>query len=235
MNQERVTGNPISLIFPRSSSPDELLTILTDVEQFFSKWPAMPEVFVPFLPPPAATSNTLNRLPAKNLLLLNNAGLGYGAAVREGIKRSKAEFTFVLDLPLEYPLADVFQGWMEFESKPEVDVVVGSRRLAQSALLKTPARWQWRWDSWLNDRLHQHVGSSVADMTTSFYGFRVDRVKPISEFIRDNGYSFSARLLQKAEQDRLKVSEKPVHWNPTRDSLARFFRDQWSLFKMTFV
>lgn len=235
MNQDRVTGNPLSLIFPRSSSPDELLTILTDVQQFFSKWPAMPEVFVPFLPPPAATANTLKCLPAKSLQLLNNAGLGYGAAVREGLKRSKSEFCFVLDLPLEYPLADVFQAWMEFESKPDVDIVVGSRRLPQSALMRAPRKWEWRWDSWLNDRLHQHVGSSVADMTTSFYAFRVDRVRPISEFVRDNGFSFGARLVQRAEQDRLKISEKPVHWNPSRDSLSRFAKDQWNLFKMTFV
>jgi len=235
MNQERVTGNPISLIFPRSSSPDELLTILMDVQQFFSKWPAMPEIFVPFLPPPAATANTLNRMPAKGLQLLNNAGLGYGAAVREGLKRSKAEFSFVLDLPLEFPLADVFQAWMEFESRPEVDIVVGSRRHPQASLMRDPRKWQWKWDSWLNDRIHQHVGSSVADSTTSFYGYRIDRVKPLSEEIRDNGFSFAARLIKKAEQDRLKISEKPVHWNPTPDSLSRYARDQWNLLKMTFV
>jgi glycosyltransferase involved in cell wall biosynthesis len=235
MNQERVTGNPISLIFPRSSSPDELLTILMDVQQFFSKWPSMPEIFVPFLPPPAATANTLTRLPPKGLQLLNNAGLGFGAAVREGIKRSKADFSFVLDLPLEFPLADVFQAWMEFESRPEIDIVVGSRRLPKSARLKEPKPWAWRWDSWLNDRMHQHVGSDIVDMTTSFYAYRNERVKPLSEEIRENGFSFAARLMKKAEQDRLKISEKPVHWNPTPDSLPRFARDQWSLLKMTFV
>jgi hypothetical protein len=235
MNQERVTGNPLSLIFPRSSSPDELLTTLTDVQQFFSKWPAMPEIFVPFLPPPAATANTLKCLPAKSLQLLNNAGLGYGAAVREAIKRSKAEFSFVLDLPLEFPLADVFQAWMEFESRPDVDIVVGSRRMAQSSLIRQPGKLGWRWDSWLNDRLHQHVGSSVTDMTTSFYAFRNDRIRPLSEFVRDNGFSFGARLVQRAEQDRLKISEKPGHWNPSRASLSRYTKDQWALIKMTFV
>lgn len=235
MNQERVTGNPISLIFPRSSSPDELLTVLKDVQTFFSKWPAMPEIFVPFLPPPAATANTLNRLPAKGLQLLNNAGLGYGAAVKEGIKRSKSDFAFVLDLPLEFPLADVFQSWVEFESKPEVDIIVGSRRLPESALMREPQRWYWKIDSWLNSRLHQHVGSPVQDITTSFYGFRIDRIRYLSDEVRDTGYSYTARLVRKAQQDRMGISEKAAHWNPNLNGFGRFAKDQWNLFKMTWV
>lgn len=228
MKLESVTANPISLIFPRSSSTDELLAVLHDVQQFFTKWPAPPEIFVPFLP-------SKTRFPIKGLQLLNNAGLGYGAAIKEGIKRSKADFSFILDLPLEYPLADVFQAWMEFESRPEIDIVVGSRRLPESSHLKAPSGWYWKVDSWLNERLHQHVGSPVKDITTSFYGFRNDAVRPLVDEVRDSGYSFSARLVGRAGRDRMGISEKPAHWNPAGGGWARATLDQWNLFKMALI
>jgi hypothetical protein len=225
MNAQAVTGNPISLIFPRSSSTEELLTVLMDVQQFFTKWPAPPEIFVPFLPPKPAQN--------KHLLLLNNAGLGYGAAVKEALKRSKADFCFVLDLPLEFPLADVFQAWMEFETQPDVDIVIGSRRLPQSSNLRPPPRWYWKLDSWLNERLHQRFGSSVQDNTTSFYGFRNEKIRPIADEIRDSGYSFAARVVRRAQFERLRVVEKPAHWNPAFDGWTRTAMDQWNLFKMS--
>lgn len=228
MNTEGVTGNPISLIFPRSSSVDELLTVLMDVQAFFSKWPAPPEIFVPFLPPKS-------RYSSKGLQLLNNAGLGYGAAVKEGLKRCKTDFSFVLDLPLEFPLADVFKSWVEFESHPEVDIVVGSRRLVDSSVMAEPPRWFWRFDSWLNDRLHTTVGSPVQDITTSFYGYRTERVRALSEEVREHGYSFAAKLITRAQQGRLGITEKPANWNPRRDSWSRIARDQWSLLKLSFV
>ena len=228
MNAPSVTGNPISLIFPRSSSTEELLTVLMDVQQFFSKWPAPPEIFVPFLPPKT-------RFPNKNLQLLNNAGLGYGAAVKEALKRSKTDFCFVLDLPLEFPLADVFQAWMEFESRGDVDIVVGSRRLPQSANLREPPRWFWKLDTWLNERLHQRFGSDVQDYTTSFYGFRNERVRPIAEEIHDSGYSFAARVARRARFERLGVVEKPAHWNPAIDGWTRAALDQWHLLKLAIL
>lgn len=228
MKLEGVTGNPISLIFPRSSSTEELVAALGDVQQFFKKWPAPPELYVPFLPPKSKISN-------KDLLLLNNAGFGYGAAVKEGIKRSTTDFSFVLDLPLEYPLADVFQSWMEFESRPDVDIVVGSRRLPESSSIRPPPRWFWKVDSWLNERLNRGFASPVKDMTTSFYGFRNDRVRPLAEEIRDSGYSFSARLVRKALVAKLGISEKPAHWNPVDAGWTRSTLDRWHLLKMAIV
>jgi hypothetical protein len=229
MKLDGVTGNPISLIFPRSSSTEELRAILNDVQQFFSKWPELPEIFVPFLPPKFKFANN------KGLQLLNNAGLGYGAAIKEGIKRSKNDFSFVLDLPLEFPLADVFQAWMEFESRPGVDIVVGSRRLPESAHLRPPSRWYWKVDSWTHSRLHKHVGHPVKDISTSFYGFRNDRVRPLADEIRDTGFAFTARLVRRAQLEGLGISEKAAHWNPAPSGWARNTRDQWHLLKMALV
>jgi hypothetical protein len=227
-NIQSVTGNPISLIFPRCSSTDDLQSVLTDVHQFFSKWPTLPEIFVPFLP-----LNT--KFLRKDLQLLSNAGLGYGAAVKEGVKKSKADFSFVLDLPLEYPFADVFNSWMEFESNPDIDIVVGSRRLPESSRLSEPPGLYWKIDSWLNDRLHQTSEFSIRDVTGSFYCFRNKKVRVLTDDIYDTGYSFSARLVRKAQQNRLRVVEKPAHWNPSRDIWKRGTLDHWNLFKMTFM
>jgi hypothetical protein len=230
-NTGGVTANPISLIFPRSASSDELVAILRDVEQFFKKWPSMPEIYVPFLP-----DRKQFPLQWKALHLLNNAGLGYGAAVKEALKKTRTDFSFVLDVPLEYPLADVFKAWMEFESHPETDIIVGSRRLPESSRLREPPRWYWKVDSWLNDRLHQRTGINVHDLTTSFYGFRNSKVRSLAEDVRDVSYCFAPRLIQLAQKSRFGITEHPAHWNPNpREIWNRFPGDQWNLLKMSFL
>lgn len=227
-NLSQVTANPISLIFPRSSSSDELVAILLDVEQFFRKWPTMPEIYVPFLP-------NRSEYSGKGLRLLNNAGLGYGAAVKEALKKSRTDFSFVLDLPLEFPLADVFKSWMEFESRPEIDIIVGSRRHPESSHMREPPKWYWKVDSWLNDRLHQKTGANIQDLTTSFYGFRNEKIRGLADDIRDPSYCFAPRLIQRAQKSRIGIAEQPAHWNPCPREFWKRPGDQWNLLKMTFL
>lgn len=221
--------NPIALIFPRAFDSEELVTTLIDVEQFFSKWPSLPELFVPFLPP----KNHYAR--KQNLQLLNNAGLGFGAAIKEAVKKTRADFCFVLDLPLEFPLADVFHSWLEFESQSHLDIVIGSRRLPESSRLREPPRWFWKFDNWINDRLGQKMGLPMKDLTTSFYGFRVQKLRRLVDEVSDPSFCFAPRLIQKARTARLGISEMPMHWNPSMKEIwSRAPLDQWHLLKLSF-
>lgn len=219
-----VTSNPISLIFPRCTRKEELVPVLKDVRQFFSKWPSPPEVFVPFLPQEYMALR-------KDFILINDSELGFGAAVREALMRSRSEYCFVLDLPLEFPLADVFNAWMEFESSNDIDIVIGSRRHAGSQHLAEPRPWHWKLDSWVNQKLHAKLKLPLQDITTSFFGFRARTVKPLITDVRERSRSYVVPLLKRAQEKDLKIVERPTHWHPDHRQWSRICGDEWKLFR----
>src|SRR6187431_941081 len=66
----------------------------------------------------------------------NGPQLGKGHAVRSGMLRARGDIVFYMDADLSVPLAEVLAFLRHFETKPEVDVLVGNRQHSQSRITR---------------------------------------------------------------------------------------------------
>jgi dolichyl-phosphate beta-glucosyltransferase len=151
---------------------------------------------------------------------------GKGAAVREGLARSRGERVLFSDADLSTPLEEL--GAMEQALMDGADFVVASRALRESRLEIRQPWYREHMGKMFNAFVRLVTGIPFRDTQCGFKLLRGTHARSLAAEMRENGFSFDVELILLARRRGLQLLELPVRWrndtgsrvNPVRDSAA---------------
>jgi dolichyl-phosphate beta-glucosyltransferase len=146
---------------------------------------------------------------------------GKGAAVREGVLSSSADFALVTDVDLSTPLDDL--ATLAAASGEDVDAAIGSRALAASRVLVHQPTYRELMGKAFNLGLRILTGLPHRDTQCGFKLFRLETTRVLFEQQRVRGFAYDAEICVLARQHARRVVEVPVRWSNHPDTHVKLF------------
>jgi len=150
---------------------------------------------------------------------------GKGFAVRRGILEARGQTVLFMDADLSVPLDEILAVLKYLEEQPETDIVVGSRKHAQSRILKHQSWLRERMGETFNWILRLVAGVRIKDTQCGFKAFRQPAAQAIFSRQQLDGFAFDVEVLLLAERLGFVSVELPVQWINSPLSHVRIVRD----------
>jgi dolichyl-phosphate beta-glucosyltransferase len=154
--------------------------------------------------------------------------LGKGASVKKGALLAQGDCVAFSDADLSVPIEEISR-IMPFLGSG-YDVVVGSRALAESNILKRQPWFRQTMGKIFNLLIRMFVLKGIKDTQCGFKCFKAGAAQRIFSLIRLNGFSFDVEALYIARLLGYAIKEVPVTWVNRKDSRVRLFRDSSRMF-----
>lgn len=164
----------------------------------------------------------------------NRAHRGKGFAVRTGMLHARGEIAFFMDADLSTPLPEVDRFLARFEESPQVDVLVGNRQHALSAILKRQSFVRRKMGQGFNAMVRYITGMDLADTQCGFKAFRRPAREAIFPLQTIDGFAFDVELLLLAGGLGFTVGDMPVQWSNSPGSSLRIVRDSARMLRDAF-
>ncbi len=147
---------------------------------------------------------------------------GKGAAVREGMRASRASFAMFADSGLCIPYGNALRG-LELLRRNECELAHGSRWLPDSRLLRPHRPYRRLLSRLFRDLIPWVLGMDVSSLTDTQCGFKLYKGETgrvlYGECISD-GFVFDIEVILRARRHGWRIREFPVDW--TNDPDSRF-------------
>jgi len=150
---------------------------------------------------------------------------GKGAAVRRGMLEAEGGIILFMDADLSVPPEEILEFLRFFREHPGVDILVGSRKHAQSQILRRQSWLRQRMGESFNWMLRRVAGIRVRDTQCGFKAFRRDAARAIFGRQQLDGFAFDVEVLLLAEKLGYATRELPVRWINSPDSRVNIVRD----------
>ncbi len=172
----------------------------------------------------------LDALALPNVRLLGyekNRGKGY--AVRTGMLAARGEFRLFTDTDLAYGTEVIGEAFSLWEADPSVDLVIGSRRLAEDGYegYTFPRRLASKAYLWL---LRTLGGFRFSDSQSGFKGFSARAAERIFPLCETDRFAFDFEALSYAARMKMKVKEMPIRVLVHGESKIRLVGDSVKMF-----
>lgn len=172
----------------------------------------------------------LDALALPNVRLLGyekNRGKGY--AVRTGMLAARGEFRLFTDTDLAYGTEVIGEAFSLWEADPSVDLVIGSRRLAEDGYegYTFPRRLASKAYLWL---LRTLGGFRFSDSQSGFKGFSARAAERIFPLCETDRFAFDFEALSYASRMKMKVKEMPIRVLVHGESKIRLVGDSVKMF-----
>ena len=237
MNQDRPT---LSVVIPARNEAERLPITLRLIRDWLGPSGRKTEV-IPVVQGYDRTAEIIEAAAKEDPSLrpiIQHSGDGKGMAVRLGISAARGDIILFTDADLSVPVECLEELVCMMETKPGIDVIIGSRRLPGSNIVikQPPMR---RLSGWAFNRVLRLGGlTRFADTQCGCKLFRHDVAKAIFALSELNGFAFDVEILNIAEQLGYRMMEVPVTWGDAggsrvwlpRDGI-KALRDAWSLRK----
>lgn len=234
--EEKCSGKPLklSVIIPVFNERNTIREIITRVLESTS----VNEIVIVDDGSTDGTREILEKLKPNKMIrvLLHDANVGKGAAVRTGINAVKGDLIIIQDADLEYDPRD-YPKLLQPIQEDIADVVYGSRFLGGSR------RPIYFWNMVANKILifttNILYNNILSDMETGYKLFKKDVVKDIK--IKAKGFNFEPEFTAKLLKRGVRIYEVPIRFNPRLYSegkkikLSDAFHAMWTLVKYRFV
>jgi len=161
------------------------------------------------------------------LRLICNSHLGKGASVKSGVLFSRGEYVLFSDADLSTPLEELEK--MLPLLVDDYDVVVGSRALTGSTLLKKQGWFRRTMGKTFNVFIKLLVFNGINDTQCGFKCFKKVTAHRLFSSQRLNGFCFDVEILYIAKKIGYRVKEIPISWANRCDSRVRLVRDSLSM------
>lgn len=156
--------------------------------------------------------------------------MGKGYALRTGVLSSTGDFVLLSDADLSTPIEELSK-LLDFIHNNACDIVIGSRALALSRILKKQPWWRRGMGKLFNKMVKTLVIDDFDDTQCGFKLFRGDCARALFREARVNRFAFDVEILAMARQMGYKVRDIPIVWinspqskvNPVTDSAQMFF------------
>ena len=161
----------------------------------------------------------------------NRVQRGKGFAVRSGMLKAKGEFVFYMDADLSVPLDEILAFLSFFEKTPDVDLLVGNRKHAQSDIIKRQNWLRQKMGETFNSILRRVVRMQIRDTQCGFKAFRARAAQEIFSRQQIDGFAFDVEVLMLADKLGLRTADLPVQWVNSPQSKVRMFRDSLNMLR----
>ncbi|MEI6349894.1 MAG: dolichyl-phosphate beta-glucosyltransferase [Verrucomicrobiota bacterium] len=156
---------------------------------------------------------------------------GKGFAVRQGMLAARGELILFMDADLSVPLEEVPVFFEYQTAHPEVDVLVGSRKHAQSRIIKRQKWLRQRMGEAFNWIIRRVAGIRIRDTQCGFKAFRRPAAQAIFSRQQIDGFAFDVETLLLADRLGFRVAELPVQWINSPDSKVRIVSDSLAMLR----
>jgi glycosyltransferase involved in cell wall biosynthesis len=142
--------------------------------------------------------------------LSHAANLGYGAALKTGLKKATKELLFFTDSDLQFNISELgeLMGWIE-----QYDIVIGYRRRRRDHPGRRVLGWGW------TSLVRILFGLRVRDIDCAFKLFRKEVIDTIS--IDSIGAFVNSEILLRAVKNGYSIKEIPVTHYPRVNGKAK--------------
>jgi len=160
-------------------------------------------------------------------VFLHEKNVGRGGTVTEGLKIAKGEVIGFLDIDLETPEWYIFPAYLFI--KESYDMVMAHRihKLELRIILRTILS-----RGYVN--LVQHfLKIPFEDTEAGFKFFKRDKILPILNQTKDNGWFWDTEIVTRAYHHKLKIKMLPTLFirKPYKTSTVKIFSDSWEYLK----
>jgi dolichyl-phosphate beta-glucosyltransferase len=157
-----------------------------------------------------------------------NKGKGY--ALRQGVFASKGDAVLLTDADLSTPIEELDR-LLPLIVGGRYDVVIGSRALEASKILKKQPWWRQGMGKIFNRIVKLLVLDDFNDTQCGFKLFSGKVARSLFKYARVNRFAYDVEILAMAKNNGYRISEVPVRWinspeskvNPIFDSIQMLF------------
>lgn len=227
------SSNPtLSIVIPAYNEERRLPNTIQDLRSFFGRFGNV-EIIIVIEKSTDRTVELAHQAAAGDphiRIVANEVQRGKGYAVKTGMLQAKGDIVFFMDADLSTPLAEVISFLSEFQSNPDVDILIGSRAEAKSQVIKKQS-WVRRNLGRGFNRFVQIFGvAGIKDTQCGFKAFRHHAVEPVFSRQTLNGFAFDVELLVLAQLMGFKIGTIPVRWVNSPNSKVRIWIDPIKMF-----
>lgn len=232
-SRDSATSIPFTIVIPAYNEENRLPTSIRDIRSFFATINEPFEVLVVVEKSKDRTVE-LSTEAAKGddriQIIDNQVQKGKGYAVRSGMLRARGEIVFFTDADLSTPLSEILHFLGHFRDHPETDVVIGSRRHAQSQIIKRQNIIRQQLGRGFNKLVQAISVKGIKDTQCGFKAFRAAACREIFSRQTIDGFAFDVEILMLAQKLGYKIDVLPVRWVNSEDSKVRIFIDPLKMF-----
>lgn len=164
-----------------------------------------------------------------NYLLVNNeTNKGKGFSVRKGLEKASGQFVLFTDADFSTPIEES-RKMLEFLNNG-YDIVIGSRALKDSKLIKKQNKIRMYMGKFFNFMVQMTTGLEFKDTQCGFKMFTIEAVKLLLSYLKIDDFSFDVEMLYVAKKLSLKIKEMPVSWINSPSSKVKIFSDSLKMF-----
>lgn len=227
-------GPHLSLIIPAYNEAKRLPESLHQLAQFCKSLPLCVEVLVVV---EKSEDNTLQlaREAACQYPFFEVIGnahhRGKGYAVRCGMLQAQGDILLFMDADLSVPLQEISRFLCYFEEHPDIDILLGSRKLEQSRILKRQTWLREQGGAIFNWIFRKQIGLEIRDTQCGFKAFRREAARQIFSRQQLDGFAFDVEVLLLGEKLGYKMRELPIEWVDFPHSHVRVIRDGLRMFR----
>lgn len=216
----------LSVVIPACNAEAHVATTLRDADQWLRLNGLTHEIIVV---DDGSRDQTARRVAEgfPDVLLLRNAeNRGKGYSVRRGMLAARHAWVLFMDVDHSTHIRHL-ETFAPLAA--DADVIIGSRRLAQSRIVRPQHRLRQALGRTFPYVVKTFVLRDLSDTQCGFKLFRrgaVDAVLPHQQVER---FAFDVELLLLARRAGLRIAEAPVDWDNPTDSTLRIGRDSFQM------
>lgn len=223
----------LSIVIPAYNEQARLPQSLKDIQSFFTKFNIQYEVVVSIEPSTDKTFELSQKAiegDSRFKIQVNDIHLGKGYAVKLGMLRAQAPICIFMDADLSTPLSEVISFLSYFADHPETDVLIGSRDLDRSKVIKKQSLLRRNMGRSFNRFVQFFAIKGITDTQCGFKAFRAKAKNEIFSRQKTNGFAFDVELLLLAQHMNFKIDVLPVRWINSPLSKVRIWIDPLKMF-----
>lgn len=215
----------LSVIIPAYHEAGKLFGRMQELLHSLEALPCTWELLIMVEKGTDGTLSEARRLEHPRLQVIDNAvHRGKGYAVKLGMLAATGEVRLFMDADLSTALEAVGRFWEEFQRRPDVDVLVGSRQHAESVIRIEQGTLRRSMGVVFNLLVRATLLEGFSDTQCGFKAFRAQAAETIFPRLHIDGFAFDVETLLLAYHLGFQISELPVTWENDPASHVRVFR-----------
>jgi dolichyl-phosphate beta-glucosyltransferase len=224
----------VSLVIPAYNEAHRLANSVRTLRQYLDTVSWSHEVILVVERSTDGTLDLARRLAAEQAAfhaIGNPEQRGKGYAVRCGMREARGRISFFMDADLSTPLCEIGRFIEVFQQKPKVQMLIGSRALAQSRIVRQQNWIRQRMGQIFNLLMRRITGLPFRDTQCGFKAFRAAARETLFAEQRLEGFAFDVEVLLLARRHGFGVEEVAVEWANAEGSKVHIIRDSWRMLR----
>lgn len=216
-------GAPVSILIPAYNEEDGILRVIEDLRRtFLSVRGGTPDEII--VVDDGSTDATGERARAAGVQVIrHNRNLGYGAAMKSGLRAAAHEIIVMIDADASYPAAPILELVSKLDAQCDMAIGARSGKNVTYPMSRRPAKWV------LKQIAVFLVNQPIPDLNSGLRAFRKsDAMRFFNLF--PSGFSFTTTITLAYLSSDLLVDYVPIDYHPRAGiSKIRPFRDTKNL------